>query len=115
MKTLTKTLTGAAVAGAAALGVVATMTSEPEKPAEYVDNIKPVAVHKYEVRKFAVSRPEVRKFTVGKIEVNKPEVAKIAVSTPEIVRTVVRKADVDLPEVRSYRELIERGIALQHV
>lgn len=115
MKTLTKTLTGAAVAGAAALGVVATVTSEPEKPAEYVDNIKPVAVRKYEVRKFAVSRPEVRKFTVGKIEVNKPEVAKITVSTPEIVRTVVRKADVDLPEVRSYRELIERGVALQHV
>ena len=115
MKTLTKTLTGAAVAGAAALGVVATVTTETEKPAEYVDNIKPVAVRKYEVRKFAVSRPEVRKFTVGKIEVNKPEVAKIAVSTPEVVRTVVRKADVDLPEVRSYRELIERGVALQHV
>lgn len=115
MKTLTKTLTGAAVAGAAALGVVATVTTETEKPAEYVDNIKPVAVRKYEVRKFAVSRPEVRKFTVGKIEVSKPEVAKITVSTPEIVRTVVRKADVDLPEVRSYRELIERGVALQHV
>lgn len=133
MNTLTKTLAGTAAAGTAALGVVASLDFSDDTAKAYVDDIKPIAVRKYAVRKFAVAKPEVRKFTVTKPEVPKTEVAKVAVTKLEVSKTDVSmieisKADVSVfevaalevgsvdvtkHEVTSFAELLRRGIELQ--